>query len=150
MDIFFNSKLYLIETRATIDEKNSTEIILRNFEVFPILFINDNRNIDTSIILKRIWDEEDYFSFGAYLPLETIKNIMEHFNKYGLKSSYKNIDYDMFCNKYDLFVIEPNLRSLISNYLIQSFNKDDVLDKMNQISDYKLTLIDNAILLKYM
>jgi len=148
MDIYFNSKLYLIETKATIDEKNSTEIILRNFEVFPILFINDNRNLDTSMILKRIWDEEDYFSFGAYLPVEIIRKILGHFSKYGLKSSYKNIDYDMFCSKYDLSIIEPVLRGLICDYLVQCFNQNDVLDKMNEISGYSLTDIDRKILLK--
>lgn len=148
MDNPFNSKLYLIETKATIDEKNSTEIILRNFEIFPILFINDNRNLDTSIILERIWDEEDYFSFGAYLPFGDIKKIMEHFKKYGLKSSYKNIDYEMFCGKFDLSLIEPILRGLIIEYLIQSFDQNDVLDKINLLKDYSLSEVDKRILKK--
>jgi hypothetical protein len=145
MDIQFNSKIFLIETEATIGELNHLEAKIKNIEVFPVLFINDNESINASLIFKRIWDVDDY-SIGVFLPQEVVKAIVIHLAKYGLKSKYKNIDYEVFCNSYDLTNLEPVLRGLILKHIVYSFNQDDVLDKLS--GNYKLTETDLLILRK--
>ncbi|MBC7696221.1 MAG: hypothetical protein H7141_12325 [Burkholderiales bacterium] len=147
MDIKFNSKLFLIQTDATISELNHLEAKIKNIEVFPVLFVNDFRSIDACIILNRMWDVDD-FSFAVFLPVEIVKAIITHLKKYGLKPRFKNIDSDVFYNKYDLTAIEHVLRGLVYDYIICIRNHDDVLDKMGIIKDYKLTEIDKSILLK--
>ena len=147
MDIQFNSKIFLIETEAKIGELNHLEAKIKNIEVFPVLFVNDFRSIDACIILNRMWDVDD-FSFAVFLPVEIVRAIITHLSKYGLKSRFKNIDRDVFFNKYDLIAIETVLRGLVCDYIIYIHNHDDVLDKMGIIKDYKLTEIDKIILLK--
>jgi hypothetical protein len=147
MEIQFNSKIFLIETEATIGELNDLEAKIKNIEVFPVLFVNDCRSLDASFIFKRIWDVDDY-SIGVFLPQEVVKAIVIHLAKYGLKSKFKNIDYEVFCNSYDLTNLEPVLINVILKYLIHVYDQDDVLDKMNKTAHYKLTEMDEAILRK--
>jgi len=145
MDIQFNSKIFLIETEATVSEQDQLCAKLKNIEVFPVLFINDNESINASLIFKRIWDVDDY-SIGVFLPQVIVKAIVIHLAKYGLKSKYKNIDYEVFCNSYDLTNLEPVLRGLILKHIVYSFSQDDVLDKLS--GNYKLTETDLLILRK--
>ena len=145
MDIEINSKIYLIETDAAFFEQNSLYNKLKNTEVYPVLFLNENESIDASIILARMWDVDD-FSFGVFLPSKVVKAIVIHLAKYGLKSKFKNIDYEVFCNSYDLTNLEPVLRGLILKHIVYSFSQDDVLDKLS--GNYKLTEIDLIILRK--
>jgi hypothetical protein len=145
MDIQFNSKIFLIETEATIGELNHLEAKIKNIEVFPVLFVNDFRSIDAYIILNRMWDVND-FSFAVFLPVEIVKAVITHLSKYGLKSRFKNIDRDVFYNKYDLTDLEPVLRGLILKHIVFSFSQDDVLDKLS--GNYKLTETDLLIMRK--
>ncbi len=136
--------LYLIEISSSVEEyavfKNiftnelSSDFIEQHFSEFKKLLLS---------VENRYYDIDDYKTL-IFLTKNELDFISPFYKKMGLRTTIYNAEKVIFNNELSVLNYPIDFKEKIEQHIICSFNKDDVLDKINR--GLTLTELDYQIL----
>ena len=104
---------------------------------------------DDKLVATQDWNGQDVMF--VFLPEYKVSKLVEHFKKYGVLATHRNVTEDILMARvksedFEKVFEEETYRNLLTNFLKSNLTPDMILDKISEQGISSITELDKAIL----